>query len=118
MTIKASLIVPVTALLLGLGMAVAGPNAAAYAQQEQIYGRALMTEQEQDELRTRMRNATSQDEREQIRWEHHLKMQERAKERGVMLPEEPLFGMHQRPGQRGGQGQLRLPKGGGGGRGN
>ena len=118
MRLKASLIVPVAALTLGFGLLVASPMNAAHAQQEQIYGRELITERERSELQARMRAATSAEEREQIRWEHHIRMQERAKERGVVLPDEaPMFGMRQRPGQDGGQRQLRLPKGGGGRRG-
>jgi hypothetical protein len=111
MKLKAALVVPLAALTLGLGMAAAGPMGSANAQQEQIFGRELMTEQERNELRAKMRSATSEEEREQIRWENHIKMQERAKARGIDLPEAPMLGMRQ--GRGGGPGQLRLPKGGG-----
>jgi type III secretory pathway component EscR len=56
--------------------------------QETVYGWQLMTEQERAEYRERMRNMSAE-EREQYRLEHHKKMQERAKERGVTLPEMP-----------------------------
>ncbi len=58
-------------------------------EQEQIYGRQLMTQQERAEQRAKMRAAKTVEEREQIRKEHHDRMQERAKERGVTLPNEP-----------------------------
>jgi len=57
--------------------------------QEQIYGSQLMTEQERIEHRSRMRAAKTVEEREQIRKEHHERMKERAKQRGVTLPDEP-----------------------------
>jgi hypothetical protein len=56
---------------------------------EQIYGSQLMTQQERNEYRDRMRTAKSQQERDQIRAEHHARMQDRAKERGVKLPDTP-----------------------------
>jgi len=58
-------------------------------EQEPVYGSQLMTEQERAEFRTRMRTARTPEEREQIRAEHHQLMQERAKERGLTLPDEP-----------------------------
>lgn len=57
--------------------------------QERIYGSQLMTEKEQNEYRERIRNAKTEQEREKIRAEHHEQMVERAKERGVKLPDEP-----------------------------
>lgn len=54
-----------------------------------IYGRQLMTEQERNAYRERMRNAKSAAERERIRRENHDRMQARARERGVTLPDEP-----------------------------
>jgi len=58
------------------------------AQEEQVYGSQLMTTQERAELRTRMQNASSEEERNRIREEHHERMKLRAKERGVSLPDE------------------------------
>jgi hypothetical protein len=56
---------------------------------DRIYGSQLMTQQERNEYRARMRSAQSLQEREQIRAEHHERMRVRAKERGVMLPDQP-----------------------------
>lgn len=57
--------------------------------QQRIFGSQLMTEQERNEHRLRMRAARTAEEREQIRAEHHAQMMLRAKERGVTLPDEP-----------------------------
>jgi hypothetical protein len=54
-----------------------------------IYGSQLMTQQERSEYRSRMRAAKTQEEREQVRKEHHEQMKARAKEKGVSLPDEP-----------------------------
>lgn len=56
---------------------------------QQIYGSEMMTPEERQEYRDRMRNATSAEEREQVRAEHHERMAERAQERGVDLPPAP-----------------------------
>lgn len=58
-------------------------------EQEQIYGSQMMTRQEREEYRARMRSAATAEEREQIRNEHHERMQERAREQGMTLPEMP-----------------------------
>lgn len=58
-------------------------------QEEQIYGSQLMTQQERNEYRARMRAAKTAEERDRIRKEHHELMMERAKERGVSIPDEP-----------------------------
>ncbi len=83
-----------TALYLSAGFALAADQEPAKEKaqtqkQEQIYGSQLMTQQERAEQRDRMRAAKTAEEREQIRKEHHERMQERAKERGVSLPDEP-----------------------------
>lgn len=57
--------------------------------QEQIYGSQLMTPEERAEHRAKMRSLKTQEEREAYRLEHHKKMQECARERGVALPDEP-----------------------------
>jgi hypothetical protein len=72
--------------------------------QQRIYGSQLMTKQERLEYRARMRAAKTQQEREQIRTEHHQRMQERAKARGMTLPDMPPF----QPG-RGGMGPAMGP---------
>lgn len=80
---------------------------------EQIYGSQLMTEQERQQFRDRMRSAESASERERIRREHHERMKARAKEKGVSLPDEPpMQGMGRGPGMGSGGGM-----GGMGGRG-
>lgn len=71
--------------------------------QERIYGSQLMTKQERAEHRAKLRSLKTREEREAYRMEHHKKMQERAKEKGLALPDEPTArggGM----GQRGGMG--------------
>jgi hypothetical protein len=72
--------------------------------QEYIYGSQLMTEQERAEHRAKMRAAKTEAEREKIRLDHHKKMQARAKERGVTLPDEP-------PPRGGGKGKGPAPGG-------
>lgn len=54
-----------------------------------IYGSRLMTEEERMQYRDRMMAAKTPEEREQIRREHHEKMKERAREKGLTLPDEP-----------------------------
>lgn len=54
-----------------------------------MFGRQLMTPEEMAAHRARMRTATTAEERARIRAEHHQQMLERARERGVTLPEEP-----------------------------
>lgn len=82
--------------------------------QQQIYGSSMMTDQERSEYRARMRNAKTAEERQQIRNEHHERMQERAKSRGITLPDTPPArgGMGQGNGMGQGGG---MRKGGGGG---
>jgi len=59
--------------------------------QDPIFGSQLMTEQERLEHRNRMRSFKTEQEREQYRLEHHKRMQERAKSKGVTLPDEPMM---------------------------
>ena len=86
---KTSRILSIAAWGLALAIAPIDTSNPAHAQGGQIYGGQLMTEQERTEYRSRLRAAASDEERQQIRWEHHVRMQERAKERGVTLPDEP-----------------------------
>jgi hypothetical protein len=75
---------------------------------EQVLGRELMTNEERIEHRKKMRAATTAEERERIQKEHHERMKIRAKERGVTLPDEPLFkGGRMGKGQGSGQGRGR-----------
>lgn len=84
-----------------------------------IYGSQLMTNQERIEHRAKLRAATTAQEREQVRLEHHEQMKLRAKERGVTLPDEmPAQGRGMGPGGGMGLGGGMGPGGGmGGGRG-
>ncbi|MBI4757144.1 MAG: hypothetical protein HY778_17360 [Betaproteobacteria bacterium] len=80
------------ALSAGLFLAADQAHAQARAQAQdtqQIYGSQLMTQQERNEYRAKMRTATTAEAREQVRLEHHESMKARAAERGVTLPDEP-----------------------------
>ena len=70
-----------------LGMVTLGMSAPVFAADDTVYGSQLMTAQERLEYRDRLRNAKSAEERQQIRNEHHKRMQERAEEMGVSLPD-------------------------------
>ena len=83
-----------TALSLPTGFALAAapepaPAKAQTPEPEPIYGSQLMTQQERTEYRAKMSAAKTVGEQEQIRKEHHEQMQERARARGVTLPDEP-----------------------------
>lgn len=84
------------------------------AESEMIYGSQLMTVQERIEHRERLLNAKTNEEREQIRKEHHARMEVRAKAQRVKLPDMPPSsgGMMKSDGDMGG----RMGGGGGGGR--
>jgi hypothetical protein len=78
---------------------VAYAQAASEAVEEPVFGSQLMTDQERAEHRTLMRGAKTTEEREKMRAEHHQKMVERAKQRGVTLPDTPpMRGMGRGPG--------------------
>jgi hypothetical protein len=101
------------ALAASLGLVVP-----AQAEDEVIYGRELMTEQEMAEHRARMRSLPTEQEREMYRLEHHQKMQERAREQGKVLPDEPGprgKGMGVGPRDGSGMGQGQGPRDGSGG---
>lgn len=80
-----------------------------------IYGWQLMTPAERSALRERMRDAETAEERERIRNEHHAKMDQRAKARGMELRRmQPGSGPANGPGdghmmQKGGKGQKGTP---------
>jgi len=85
--------------------------------QERVYGSQLMTVQERNEYQQRMRELKTAQERDAFRDEHHAKMQERAKERGMALPAEPPTrgkGAGPRDGVRPGAGQGAGPGAGAG----
>lgn len=77
-------------------------------EQEQIFGSQLMTQQERADYRARMHAATTAEERDRIRTEHHELMKSRAAQRGVTLPDEPPVG-----GMGMGPGGMTGPGGGG-----
>ena len=68
-------------LFLSTGLAAAEP--------QQAYSGPLMTQQEMFGFHERMRYARTPQEREQIRNEHHQKMQARAQARGFLIPDRP-----------------------------
>lgn len=90
-TLMISAVAGVFALSTGAAIAQdAAQNTQAQTQeQQQIFGSQLMTAEERNEYRAKMRAAKTLEEREQIRREHHERMLERAKEMGVTLPDEP-----------------------------
>lgn len=101
-----------TKMLVGV-LAMGLLSAGALAAEETVYGSQLMTNQERVEQRAKMNAAKTAEEREQVRAEHHDKMQARAKERGVTLPEvAPAQGVRAAPrgpgmGPRDGRGRQR-----------
>ena len=72
-------------------------------QERNVYGWELMSPQEREAHREKMRSFQTEQEREQSRMEHHQRMQERAEEQGVTLPDMP----HARGSGQGGAGQGR-----------
>ena len=57
--------------------------------EEQVYGWELMSAQERQQHQEKMRSFKTEQERERYRLEHHQQMLERAKQRGVTLPDSP-----------------------------
>jgi Ni/Co efflux regulator RcnB len=86
------------------------------AQNRQTVGRQIMTDEERNEQRAKMRSTTSQEERNKVRAEQHEKMKQRAKEKGVTLPDNPPA-QGQGGGMGGGMGGGQGGGMGGGGRG-
>ena len=83
----------VAGALLALGlMAPLSVSAQQSGNETPIYGSELMTQQERLEYRERLRDSQSVEERDRIRSEHHEQMLERARERGVSLPDAPPRG--------------------------
>lgn len=75
---------------------------------EKVYGSQLMTEKERNEHRNQLRSAKNEQERKQIRKEHHERMKVRAEKRGLSMPDEV-------PARGGGMGSGRGTGSGGGG---
>lgn len=91
------------AIFLGFSFVIAGTALATAQTQEPIYGGQLMTQQEIRDYQEKIRSASSDEERQQIRREHRREMQERAKRKGVVLRDQPIVpGM--RMGVRSGEG--------------
>ncbi|ABB24773.1 hypothetical protein Plut_1931 [Pelodictyon luteolum DSM 273] len=85
--------------------AAAPAPASAKVTEEPIYGSQMMTPAERNDYRMRMRAATTDEARQKLRLEHHTLMQERAKERGMTLPDmPPAGGGGMGPGMGGGMG--------------
>ena len=59
---------------------------------ELIYGSELMTHQEREQYRARMRGAKTADEEARVRTDHQRALQKRARERGVKLPDPQASG--------------------------
>lgn len=93
-----------------VALAMTGLSVGALAEDVPVYGSQLMTNQERIEHRNKLRAAKTDEEREQVRLQHHEQMQLRAKEQGVTLPDTP-------PAQGGRQGRGMGPGGGMGGMG-
>jgi hypothetical protein len=101
-TFTMSLLAGALTLCLGLALAVEPASAPA---QEQVYGSQLMTQKERAVHRAKMRAAKTPEQMAQVRAEHHERMQERAKQQGVTLPDTPpAVGGGMGPGPGGGMG--------------
>ena len=73
--------------------------------QDRVYGSQLMTQQERNEYDALLNAARTGKERDQIRQSHQEQMKERAKQRGVTLPDEtPAHEKTQDMGSGGGMG--------------
>ncbi len=59
------------------------------AKRELIYGSELMTHQEREQYRARMRGAQTAEDEARIRTDHFGAMQKRARQRGAKLPDPP-----------------------------
>lgn len=57
---------------------------------DQVYGWQLMTPEERQTYRNKMRSLKTPQERDALRMQHHAEMQKRAQERGQTLPDMPL----------------------------
>lgn len=88
MKIRSIALTLLAALVSGGAFAQAG-NLPPVSDSDPIYGSQMMTQQERIEHRQKMRAATTLEERERVRAEHHEQMVKRAKERGIVLPDEP-----------------------------
>lgn len=93
--------------IIAAALALGGGLAGTAHSKDTIYGSHMMTQQERIEYRARMRAANTDEERVRIRAEHHERMKERARERGLKIPDEPPprgMGGGMGPGMGGGMG--------------
>ncbi len=74
------------------GFGAAPQGAAAPSRRELIYGAELMTHEEREQYRARMRGAQAPAEGQRLRAEHRAAIQQRARERGVRVFEPPPAG--------------------------
>ena len=72
--------------------------------EESVYGWNMMTEQERIDHREILRNLKTTEERERYRIEHHNKMQQRANEMGMTVPDMPRHRMREDSGMGSGSG--------------
>lgn len=86
--LKRTLVFSTLALALSSGMVLAVDPAASPAQ-EQVYGSELMTRAERAEHRAKLRAAGSAEEKAQVRAELHERMQTRAEQLGMRMPDTP-----------------------------
>jgi len=78
---------------------VAAPEQVQPPQPDPTRGSRMMSPEERAQHREKMRSLKTEEERKAYREEHHKKMQERAKEKGLTLPDQPGQG----PGMGGGR---------------
>lgn len=89
-SLLASMVVTGLALVMNCSLAANVQTDSKSASTPPMYGSQLMTPAERAEQHNKMCAAKTDEEREQIRKEHHDRMQERAKAKGVTLPEMPM----------------------------
>ena len=109
MTTKRCIWTAVAASLVVLSLPAAGADTASVPGTDEakqpVFGSQLMTRQERIEYRNKMRSLSTPEAREAFRLQHHKLMQQRAKERGLTLPNEPpAGGARMGPGRGTGQG--------------
>ncbi|MFO7581169.1 hypothetical protein [Guyparkeria sp.] len=104
MSMKRSMITAAAVAALSFGLSMPMVAGAQEPDPAPIYGSELMTQEERLEYRQRMQSAQDAEEQERIRTEHHEQMQQRAREQGVELPEEPPARGGQGMGPEGGPG--------------
>ena len=123
MKVRAILVLALTGLLLPWVVSVAADQESKQIKEQEkakvqqqveekrmMYGWELMTVEERAKHRAKMQSFTTQEEREAYRRQHHERMQARAKEKGVTLPDKPRQWGNRGAGGGGGAG----PGGGGG----